>query len=95
MKILIMIVTMILSIHSGVDFVPESIEMTTEKEVQVVGMEEKGEIIGNMEGKMIPLSRDRIIVKRRKYKDRHQYRRFNATKKRYVDSRWRNYRKRK
>lgn len=86
MKIFIMMVAMILSVHSGVDFVSEPMEMPVEKEVPVAGMEREGE--------MIPLSRDRIIVKRRKYRGRHQYRRFNATKKRYVDSRWRDYRRR-
>lgn len=94
MKIFIMMVAMILSVHSGVGFVSEPMEMTVEKEVSVAGMEKEGEIAGKVEGKMIPLSRDRIIVKRRKYRGRHQYRRFNATKKRYVDSRWRDYRRR-
>lgn len=86
MKIFIIMAAMILSVHSGVNFVPESIEMSVEKEVQ---MEDK------IEGEIIPLSRDRIIIKRRKYKGRHQYRRYNATKKKYVDSRWRNSKKRK
>lgn len=86
MKIFIIMVAMILSVHSGVNFVPESIEMPVENEVQVEG---------KMEGEIIHLSRDRIITKRRKYKGRHQYRRYNATKKRYADSRWRNSKKRR
>lgn len=86
MKIFIMMVAMILSVHNEVNFMPESTEVPVEKEVQIEG---------KMEGEIIPLSRDRIIVKRRKYKGSHQYRRFNATKKKYVDSRWKNSKKRR
>lgn len=82
MRVFIVMVVMILSLHSEMNFVSKPVEKSTQEERQI-------------EGKILHLSRDRIIIKRRKYKGRHQYRRYNATKKKKVDKRWRNYKKKK
>lgn len=71
-------VAMILSLHSEVSFVSEPVKESAQEAVQI-------------ENKMLHLSRDRIIIKRRKYKGRHQYRRYNATRKKKIDKKWRNY----
>lgn len=77
MKIFMAAVIMILALHSRMSFVSNFMELPDMKETQV-------------ESRMINLSKDRIVIKRRRYKGRRQYRRYNATKKKQIDARWRN-----
>lgn len=77
-KIFTAVVLMILIVHNEKDFISNFTERPVVGETQ-------------FEGRMLTLSRDRIVIKRRRYKGRRQYRRFNATKKKRIDARWRNY----
>lgn len=77
MKVFMMAVIMMLALHSEMSFASNFMELPEVRDTQV-------------ESRMINLSKDRIVIKRRKYKGRSQYRRYNATKKKQIDSRWKN-----